>query len=106
MPPGLIVCPKCHGRGRVYRGHGRAEVCPDCYGQAARQSLEARQFGALDAVRQCFKRLEAGETGAFNFELAVRGALQAGLELEQIARRTGVPLRRLRKGAAGQGELL
>lgn len=104
-PLGLRVCETCLGRGRIYRRRGRPETCPDCGGRAGNLEREAEQNGAVAAVRVCFRKLEAGETGPFNFELAVRGALQSGLTVEQISKRTGVPIRRLRGGSNGQAEL-
>lgn len=105
MPGAYEVCATCRGRGVIYRREVRT-TCPDCGGARGRASRASEQLRAVDVVRSCWRRFERGETGEFNLELAVRTALRAGLELAELERRCGVPMRHLRRVAGGQGTLL
>jgi hypothetical protein len=99
------VCETCQGRGRVYRAPLGWRVCETCGGAGPRQAQLA-QLEAIDALCSCWRSYQLGDTAALNLELAVRRCLDAGLDVDQIHRRTNVSREQLRRVAGGQGLML
>jgi hypothetical protein len=98
------VCDTCRGTGRIYRGYSRWERCPDC-DTADIPLREYKRAAAMNALASCWGAFEKGETGEFNFSLAVKRCLSVGYSLDEIARRRKIPMDALRKAAGGQGIL-
>jgi hypothetical protein len=101
MLPGK-TCNRCKGKGRIYAGGGRMRSCPDCENP---NRTEYKRAEAMNALAHCWARYEKGETEEFNLSLAVNGCIRAGYSLEELATKRHIPMRTLRKLAAGQGIL-